>query len=270
MSKNSTDRKTGFAPIAILFVVAVLLLAGGAVVYQKVLAPMISPTSSPSLTPTITTIPSSISQVSPIIPTTVTSKKLFDVNDEFAFGRKYPLEILSLQNDNLIAINCSARYQRQTNGNSYILENAKELLHDSTLLNFLQKVNTTLPNQRTVTVISKCSTSQGKGLVIYEVWAGGGGMENTIYLGYLSSALVINPLAIITNADKSPYLTGLKPLALTADGSFYYVVHAGDGGFGMRAIYKVNLQNGSVARIYQCKSSTDIGSVNPVTSINCE
>jgi len=63
MKKSYACRQTGFASIVILLGIAVIVLIGGVVVYQKVLAPEAN--STPTLTPTITTTSSSISQASP-------------------------------------------------------------------------------------------------------------------------------------------------------------------------------------------------------------
>jgi len=52
MKKSYACRQTGFASIIILLGIAVIVLIGGVVVYQKVLAPKVNPTSVPAVSPT--------------------------------------------------------------------------------------------------------------------------------------------------------------------------------------------------------------------------
>lgn len=51
------NRRAGFAPIAVLLILAVLILGGGVVVYQKVLAPKVNPTPRSTIQPSPTPDP---------------------------------------------------------------------------------------------------------------------------------------------------------------------------------------------------------------------
>lgn len=126
--------KKGFASIIILLGIALIILIGGVVVYQKILAPKVNSTSTPTLSPTPT-------------PDTTAEWKNFD-SPEMHFQLKYPntvnVGLSTVNSQQTVSLAYFGKYQGSNTGwvdgitmsitynliNPPVLDNLKNLIND--------------------------------------------------------------------------------------------------------------------------------------------
>jgi hypothetical protein len=192
-------------------------------------------------------------------PTSQFPKKYFQSTDMFLDQYKYPSELINLADTELVGFICSKKFSRDVEGKytAYIEgSQQKELLTDHDVLPLLstleQKAKQEM-SRNSMEAATVCSLDTGKKLLSYEISPGGGGAGSNVYFGILSGSFLSTTSVI--PMENGPYFTCSDVLAITKTGIMYVICGAGDGGFGSKSLYKLNLNAGGTATLlYKCTS----------------
>jgi len=189
-----------------------------------------------------------------------------DLQGEFSFGQDYPHELFSLTENDLVKIRCTPIYAKQSDGvYKHYLSGANEFreLTDPQILSFLDKINNSEPErilQNTkqevwVGYIRKCEMEDGAVIVSYEIFAGGGGLENSSHHILVKSTG--EEIQIDIPTDGSPYFNCNTTLAMTHQSVAYLHCGGGDGGYGKSSIYSLDFNAVDYRVVYTCTSLAD-------------
>lgn len=180
------------------------------------------------------------------------AQRLFDPTAKFFGAHDFPLELTNLSDDQLQAIKCSPRYDKNDQG-QFVATNIDD--HSEIELTD-PRLKAILTGNTSITAISLCETEAGETLVHYEIGAGGGGMQTVAYFGLLDADSNLDQTIDIP-ADDAPYFNCTQPLALTTNNIFYYGCGGGDGGFSQATIYKIDISTHQAAQLAKCTSTAD-------------
>jgi hypothetical protein len=197
--------------------------------------------------------------------TTQLPKKYFLPSDMFFDQNKYPSELTTLADTDLIGFTCSNKFSRQVDGkfSAYIESSQQqEPLTDQDALSLLA----TIGQKTKVDAVTICSLDTGRKLFSYEILANGGGAGSNVYYGLLSG-VSLSTTAVVP-IENGPYFTCFDILAITKTGNIYVNCGAGDGGFGSKSLYKLNINTGGNAiLLLKCTSITeDYETIKPTTT----
>jgi len=228
-----------------------------------------------------TVLPTQAVVSTPIQRTTTKSfvKRQFDINKkiEISGGNfiDYPKEILSISENDLVAMRCSPYIWYGYNPDSYLYydENVPagkittkdtKILTDERLLKLINEAKKTVPS-KTIGDIRFCDTEDSRTVFQYGTHAGGGGSQNVANFGIVNSDGTVRKITAIPN-DGAPYFECRWPLQLTKSGLLYYECGGGDGFFGATSFYKINLIANTHSAVLKCTSvGNDMGEPIKIT-----
>jgi len=194
-------------------------------------------------------------------------KRQFDINKkiEISGGNfiDYPKELLSIGENDLVAMECSPYIWYSYNSDSYlyyeenipaekIITKDTKTLTDKKLLKLINEANKNVPS-KTIDDIRFCDTEDSRTVFQYGTHAGGGGNQNVANFGIVNSDGTVKKITAIPN-DGAPYFECRWPLQLTKSGLLYYECGGGDGFFGATSFYKINLTANTHSAVLKCTS----------------
>ncbi len=179
-------------------------------------------------------------------------KLLVDPKSEFAFGNPYPSEISMLKDEELVQISCSTKYMKQIGG--IYSDSSGEAISNDTVNNIFESYNKGKTDADWIAAGFLC-TSESTTVLVYEIWKGGGGLENAAYVSKVDAKGVLtSPIRIVSNG--APYFGCSEPIALTKDDQFYLSCLGGDGQYGKKSLYQVDMGGASVKKLIEYESSS--------------
>lgn len=162
--------------------------------------------------------------------------------------QKYPTELTTVSESDLTPLSCTKQYYRDYDGT--YLDGDDKVLSDQKLLSYIYTLESEYIRKgfRGVKLFKTCYTEQGKTIVFYGIYRGGGGdYWGTPYIGVDTGAGIENATQVGEGA--------CNPLQLL-QGKFLYVnCSSGEGGGSQTGIYQLNLENNSVSKLLHCQSA---------------
>lgn len=228
-----------------------------------------------------TVLPTQAVDSTPTQRTTTKSfvKRQFDINKkiEISGGNfiDYPKEILSIGENDLVAMKCLPYIWHGYNPDSYLYydENVPagkittkdiKTLTDERLLRLINEAKKTVPS-KTIGDIRFCDTEDSRTVFQYGTHAGGGGNQNVANFSIVNSDGAVKKITAIPN-DGAPYFECRQPLQLTKSGLLYYECGGGDGLFGATSFYEINLTANTNNAVLRCTSvGNDMGKPVKIT-----
>jgi hypothetical protein len=164
------------------------------------------------------------------------------------FGRYKIGDVLKITGP--VGLSCSARYEINEK-RQYITSGGTDL-QGNDLLGFIDGKNSATleinPTENNLVSSAQLCVGSNWKFIIYEVWRGGGGSENKIYIdsfnligGYTTT--------IIKPTFQPAYFLCDTPVGLDQNSNFYL----GCGGESYRSIYKINLNTGLQSLVYELR-----------------
>lgn len=159
-------------------------------------------------------------------------------------GIEYPTEISDLKANDILSLNCSNTYHKQSDNNySSTTDDQGIFLSDPTVTSFLKSYNSS--NTKDISEIIKCSYSDEKVLLLYSVVSE---TDNTWYVGVLNKDNSAGRHIAISN-NKTPNFLCRWPIAITKDQHFFVECGGGTGQDIEATIYMVDLKDGNLIEI---------------------
>lgn len=177
------------------------------------------------------------------------SKRPIEIRENLTLleGMEYPVEISELNSNDLLSLECSKTFHKQSDYN-YVsrVEDSNLYLSDPKVISFLKGYNSS--NSKDIAEIIKCIYPDERILLLYNVRSETG---NTWYVGVLNKNNSVDPQTAIPN-NETPNFLCRWPIAITDDQRLFVECGGGIGKDIEATIYMIDLKDGNLTKIISC------------------